>query len=412
MELIALQNAITEPDTSPIINILNFAIGYVSKDILKDACEIFKEVTRKTLEKQLEGEALQFQYGPPTGSAEWKEQTALFLSQAYGHPVLRDNLVLSCGSHHAMQLVLTTLLDLNGVLFVDELTFGLGIFQQFTSIEIVPVAFDMDSGPDVDDLRRKVAEKRFAPCKGKLFWGVYYTMTVFHNPTGVTYSAEVCRKLVELAREENFLIASDDTSNLLSYSTKVPPKRLFAYDNPANEDYQGNVVSLGSFSKIFSPGTRIGWLECPQRVSKFFAKSTLLNCTGATNHFTSFLVATLIRDGLLHQHFEQILLKYKERHNFVYNYLRKNLPEEVDVKSPGGGCFLWLRFPPDFSVTAFGSVLAQEHELHIFSGSFFAVNPEKFSNFCRIVFIFHDLPTLAVASEKFCATFRAFSGIK
>lgn len=73
-----------------------------------------------------------------------------------------------------------------------------------------------------------------------------------------------------MSRENDILITCDDVYNMLTYSNDSPPKRLFAYDNREDVNYKGNVISNGSFSKILSPGVRVGWMECPSRCVRLF----------------------------------------------------------------------------------------------------------------------------------------------
>lgn len=82
--------------------------------------------------------------------------------------------------------------------------------------------------------------------------------------------SDVCQQLIELSRENDFLITCDDVYNALSYGSDSPPKRLLAYDSRTDGNYKGHVISNGSFSKILSPGVRVGWMECPPRCVKLF----------------------------------------------------------------------------------------------------------------------------------------------
>lgn len=75
---------------------------------------------------------------------------------------------------------------------------------------------------------------------------------------------EVCQEIAALSREHDLLVVCDDVYNLLPYDSDTPPKRLFAYG--------GNVISNGSFSKLISPGIRIGWMECPPKCVDAFYK--------------------------------------------------------------------------------------------------------------------------------------------
>lgn len=226
-----------------------------------------------------------------------------------------EDLVVTTGATQGLHLILSTLIDFSGVIFVDEVTYmiALSAMSQFTTMKVVAgklfVNVDAENvfqkkkidplrtvpltndGVDIEALRKLTTEHKFES-KTKMFWGMYYTIPVFHNPTGRLYSQgntehreeilvtchfliqftqDLCQQLVALSRENDFLITCDDVYNTLYYgSDPSPPKRLFAYDDRTDANYKGHVISNGSFSKILSPGVRVGWMECPSRCAKLF----------------------------------------------------------------------------------------------------------------------------------------------
>lgn len=181
---------------------------------------------------------------------------------------------MTAGATNGIHLILTTLIDLGGFVFLDEVTYMIALeaISAFKSIKIIPVKLNND-GVDIDDLERKLKEKRFQS-KDKMFWGAYYTIPTYHNPTGILFSEgkrsrkvvsqviifllEINNSLVKLARKFDILIACDDVYNLLPFDSDTPPKRLYAYDSFDDSDYKGNVISNGTLSKLLSPGVRIG----------------------------------------------------------------------------------------------------------------------------------------------------------
>lgn len=78
----------------------------------------------------------------------------------------------------------------------------------------------------------------------------------------------------------------------------APPERLFAYDRMDEAAYRGNVISNGTFSKILSPGIRVGWMEVPPRCRRLLNASGLLRSGGAANNYTSGIVTTLLQINL------------------------------------------------------------------------------------------------------------------
>lgn len=98
------------------------------------------------------------------------------------------DLVLSAGATNGLHLILSTLVDLNGFVFLDEVTYMIALesIAQFTTMNVIPVKLN-DDGVDINDLEAKLKANQFKS-KSKMFWGIYYTMPTFHNPTGILFS--------------------------------------------------------------------------------------------------------------------------------------------------------------------------------------------------------------------------------
>ncbi|XP_039966083.1 aromatic amino acid aminotransferase C569.07-like [Bactrocera tryoni] len=126
-----------------------------------------------------------FQYGPTSGSFEIRNAIAEYFSSLYvDDRVKSEDLIITTGASQGLHFVLSTLVDLNGVIFVDEVTYmiALDTMKQFTTLTIVPLNLNGD-GVDVKELEKIVQEKRFQS-KSKTFWAMYYTIPTYHNPTG------------------------------------------------------------------------------------------------------------------------------------------------------------------------------------------------------------------------------------
>ncbi len=132
-------------------------------------------------------------------------------------------------------------------------------------------------------------------------------------------SLSTCKKVVEIAAQNNLLVVCDDVYNLLRYDDvdatitppssddDQPPSRLKAVDP------HGLVVSIGTFSKILSPGIRLGWLELPPALVPRFTNSGILLSGGAVNNYMSGIVASLLQLNLLGAHLDMLLDVYRDR---------------------------------------------------------------------------------------------------
>lgn len=210
-----------------------------------------------------------FQYGRPEGPLKTRKILAEYLCEAYGDKVYYEDLVLTSGASAGLHNLITAVVDHDGYIFVDELIFmfTFGTIKQFSALKIIPVKLN-DDGVDLKDLEHKILKSDYATKnRSKLFWGVYFTVTNYHNPTGISFSDQVSKGVVKLARKYDLGVICDDVYNLLYYGDRIP-KRLFAYDSMDDVDYKGHVISNASLSKPISPGMRIGWYEAPPRVKQ------------------------------------------------------------------------------------------------------------------------------------------------
>uniref|UniRef100_A0A1B0CAU3 Aminotransferase class I/classII large domain-containing protein n=2 Tax=Lutzomyia longipalpis TaxID=7200 RepID=A0A1B0CAU3_LUTLO len=387
--------------------ITNLSVGAPGPDLLAQCCEIFKEATEHRLNYEKENNSFLFQYGPTLGMNDFREELSTFLTREYGSEVQKKSIVLTSGATNGLHHILSCLLDMNAVIFVDEVTYMIALeaFQQFTGMKIIPVPF-RDDGVDIGELRRLVQLHKFTPHPDKLFWGLYYAIPTFHNPTGVTLSREKCQNLVAMAREFDFLISCDDVYNLLYY-TGESPKRLFAYDRQSDEGYRGHIISNGSFSKILSPGIRIGWMECPKRIVEVFRNSGIIKSGGAINNYTSGIVTSLLQLGLAKKQLTTYCAAYKERMEAVCKILRDDLPPEVKFIPPTGGYFAWLTFPPTFDAVAFNQFCQEHHSVIAIAGPKFSPI-QAHRNCLRICVVFHSVDTMRNATRRLCAAYRAF----
>lgn len=137
----------------------------------------------------MENNSYLFQYGPTVGSYIFRTKLAEFLTKCYNSKVEISDLVLTAGATNGILLVLSTLIDLfGGFIFLDEVTYMIALeaIAQFSTLKIVPVRLNND-GVDIDDLEAKLKKHKFR-ASSKMFWGFYYTIPTFHNPTGILFS--------------------------------------------------------------------------------------------------------------------------------------------------------------------------------------------------------------------------------
>ena len=148
------------------------------------------------------------------------------------------------------------------------------------------------------------------------------------------------RKLVELAHTFAFLVLADEVYQMVHFDD-IPPRPVIAFDDGRH----GRTISYGSFSKVLSPGLRIGWVQAAHSIVERFADAAVSFSGGGFNHFASALVREVIDLGLLDENIRRLRAVYSERADATDLATRRRFGDLVDFRKPSGGYYFWLRFP-------------------------------------------------------------------
>jgi DNA-binding transcriptional MocR family regulator len=163
------------------------------------------------------------------------------------------------------------------------------------------------------------------------------TVPTYHNPTGTVLSNERRQHLISLAVKHRTPVIEDDWGRPLRYTgNALPPLKAL--------DTGGYVIQLGTFSKTFLPGLRIGWMTVPGEIAV-----TMLRAKLAADHGDSWFLQVLLHECIIKGHYDKHLRKsvkvYKQRRAAMLTALRACMPGDVSWIEPGGGLNVWLRLP-------------------------------------------------------------------
>lgn len=265
------------------------------------------------------------QYGATEGYPPFLESLKQYVETVVG---FRPDAVLPVtGSTQAMDLLCKALIDPGDTILVENPSF-LGNLQcmKLYQANLVPVASD-DDGMDPADLEEKI--KAYHP-------KMVYTIPTFQNPSGRTLSLARREKVAALAAEYGVVIAEDDPYRDLRYRGEMLPS-IKSFDR------EGWVVFLGSFSKIISPGLRVGYLAGREEIIR---KCTVgkQSTDVHTANLTQAIVDQFIRQNLLPDHIRTICADYGEKLALMLGHL-EDLAGLVTFTRPEGGLFVWAELP-------------------------------------------------------------------
>ena len=310
--------------------IYSFAGGYPSADTfpLEDIRKTMSEVIDK-----YQGRA--FQYGATQGVPGLREAVA----KRYGVPVERVQITSS--SQQGIDVCTRVLVNPGDVILTSSPSY-LGALQSFRSYraDIRGVAHNND----IDAFRAAYESvlKEVAQEGKKVKF--LYMIPDFQNPSGESLTLEERRMLVGLAQEYDFLIVEDSPYRELRYEGEHIPT-MYSLD-------PDRVIHLGSFSKIFAPGFRLGWaIAHPEILDKVYVcKQSLDLCPPI---FDQYVAAEFLESGKLDANLEKSIALYKGKRDLLLELLQKHMPEGVRWTHPEGGLFLFLTMPEGFEAVRF-----------------------------------------------------------
>ncbi len=307
--------------------IISFAGGLPSPESFP--IEDLKEIVVEVLEK--EGAAA-LQYGTTEGDLKLRE----LLVERYrkqGLNIELKNLVITTASQQALDLLPKIFIN-PGDRIICGLPSYLGGISAFTSYGAIMEGIRLDkNGMSPDLLEQKLEDLKKQGIKPKFI----YTIPDFQNPAGITMPESRRKEILSIAKKWDVLIVEDSPYRELRFEGEHQPM-IYALDNT------GHVITIGTFSKIFAPGFRIGWVIAHEDiVDKFVvSKQTADLCTSS---FVQKIAARYMEKGIFDKNIEKIIHIYREKRDVMLKALREFMPEGVTWTEPQGGLFLFLTLP-------------------------------------------------------------------
>jgi len=353
-----LFEAMTDPDT------ISFGGGAPAREALP--VEAIHDIALEVLTREKRGiQALQ--YGNPIGIPDLRQAAIDRLLTPKGLKADLENVMIVSGGMENINLVSHLYLEPGDVVLVESPTFVQSV-QVFRMFEARCIACETDdNGLVIEDVEAKI--KKYSP-------RMIYVIPTFQNPSGRTTSLERRKAIAELGSRHDIVVLEDDPYCEMRYSGEdIAPIKYF--------DKTGHTIFAHSFSKIFAPGARLGFVFAEKEIiRKIYEAKTGTN--SHTNVVTQILCAEFFNRGLFEPHLQSIRDIHRERRDVMMGCIKSMLPAEVKSVYPDGGLFTWVELPEHVDTTSMLEE-AKQHKVAYMPGKEFFVEGQPIRNNCMRV---------------------------
>lgn len=341
--------------------VISFAGGLPAPELFP--VEKIKGIMAEVMEN--EGQAA-LQYGPTEGFRPLREIVATQRMSTAHMDLTADDIIITTGSQQGLEFSAKLFLNKDDVVICESPSY-LGAINAFQAYEprFVEVQMD-DDGIIISELEKALQENPHAK--------MIYTIPDFQNPSGKTLPDDRRKRIAELAAEYKIPVIEDNPYGELIFEGTVHPA-IKSYDK------EGWVIFLGTFSKVFSPGMRLGWIcAAPEILNKY-----VLIKQGADLQSSSLdqrIAAAFMKKYNLDEHILKIREVYGKRRTLMLESMDKYFPAGVKHTNPYGGLFAWVELREDLDAGKIMEECIKENVAYVPGEAFFPTSGNK--NFFRV----------------------------
>lgn len=297
------------------------------------------------------------QYAPRPGLPELRAEIVKFMASD-GATVTRDQILVTNGAKHAIELICRLLLDEGDAIVVTTPTYftAIPIFRSF-GVEFIEAPQDHD-GLDVEQLAETLDARTAA---GKRLPKFIYNVPDFHNPTGVTMSEARRTALLALAAGRGVFVIEDSPYRKVRFEGASVPS-LAALDR------HGIVFHVGTFSKLMAPGLRVGWVAA---APELITRMVQLKSDGGSCPLTQRVIVEFLRGDRLAGHIAEVQATYRGNRDAMVAAIQREIPE-TQMEIPQGGYYLWLTLPEGTDADEIAGLAAEGGVVVLAGSKFFA----------------------------------------
>lgn len=307
-----------------------------------------------------------FQYGPTDGVNIIKEEISIWLKERNMN-VLTDNIGITSGSQGALDTLGKIFIETGDIIAVESPTY-IGAIDAFAPYGPTYAEIASDENGVIPESLAKILQTR----KVKFV----YLIPTFQNPTGRTISWQRRKQIAKIIKKYDVLLVEDDPYHSLRYRGKsIDPIQTMIPDQ---------TIYLCTFSKVLTPGFRIGFYCAPPDLAKLMTAAKQ-SVDLHTNSYGQYLAAEYLKTGDLKKHLPKILTMYKSRQEVMFTALKKYFPTTFSWTYPEGGMFVWIVGPKNFDASKVYWKSIKNHVAYV-PGTYFFAHPGEGKNTMRLNF--------------------------
>lgn len=320
------------------------------RNIIREYSSIYKKLIRGNLKNYIDftGETSSTEFFPVKTFKEVLNEVldrdgseAFIYQDALGYKGLResinnyfwdnkqdsDNILVVSGAQQGIDIISKAIINVNDSVIIEKPSYNgaINVFKWRKS-NIMEVDMEKD-GINIEHFE-KILKKNRIKC--------FYMMPYFQNPTGATYSNKKKKRILQLAEIYDFFIIEDDYLSDIVYNDKIK------YNSLKSIDKNDRVIYIKSFSKIFLPGIRIGYIIPPRKFSEI-VQTLKINTDITTSSLMQRALDVYIQRGLWKKHIELLNLEYKKRYDFMLHKFNDILKDKVELHNPNGGLNFFVK---------------------------------------------------------------------
>lgn len=331
--------------------IISFAGGLPAPEFFP--IEELKKVDAEILEK----EGMQaVQYGTTEGYLPLREKIAEHMKTAFGVDCSAEELMITSGSQQGLSLLSQIFLDPDDVVLVESPTY-LGAINAFTLQHPRFIEVPTDEQGIIPEALEKILQEHGKAVR------LMYVIPEFQNPTGITWTEERRKAFMNVVGAYDFPIIEDDPYGELRYDGEKM-KALKSLDT------KGQLIFLGSFSKIFMPGLRLAWMAAsPEILDKAVKLKQAVDLQSSS--FAQRQAYYYMKRYDINEHVRNLVQVYGKRRTLMCETMKQYFPQGITFTYPEGGLFTWVTLPEGMDATALMPKVLAEKVAYVPGGPFY-----------------------------------------